>query len=100
MPFTTLGQLIDEIGDYDEYRPIWIEDRSPLTRETPCFILLGDAAEYGDWAAVPVPAQDRGMVRFLSSGQMMDVEGTLDALQPGFDEAILLQALEEFFRTS
>lgn len=99
MPFTTLGALMSQIGDYDEYRPIWIADATPLTEETPCFIVTGDASVYGEWEAIPPEAKDRGMVRFLSSGQMMDVDGALDFQNENYSRSDLLQALDAFFRT-
>lgn len=97
MKLTTLGDLIKEIGDYDETRPIFIDGAAPITARSACVIVFGDHPCVGDYAIIPDMAKERGMTRFLTSGQLMDVEGALSYVTNSYSENELIQAVSTFF---
>lgn len=85
MKFESLGTLMDEIDEYDEYRPIFIDLSTPISFSSRCFIVLVDDPSLTSYSAIPDAAREEGMTRFLSSGQLMDVHGTL-VFQNDFEE--------------
>lgn len=99
MKHTTLRQLLDQIGDYDAHHPIFIDSKAPITATSACFIVLGDHPCVKHIDAVPDQARERGMTRFLSTGQLMEVEKTLSYATSSYSESELIQALSSFFAT-
>lgn len=93
----SLRQLISEIDTYDEYRPIFFNPRQTIGPDTQCLVFLGDDPVLADFSVVPVSARLRRMARFLSSGQIMDVVGTLSALRENHSEQDIYAALAEFY---
>ena len=92
-----LRQLISEIDEYDEYRPVFFNPRQTIGAKTQCMVVLGDRPSLSDFSVVPASARLRGMVRFLSSGQIMDVEGTLSVLQDDYSEQQLYAAIAKYY---
>ena len=74
----TLAMLLKEVNDFDEYRPIFIDARTPLSADSPCLVVTYEDPAFGDWDYAPPEAQAQGMSRFLSSGQIQDLQGALE----------------------
>lgn len=97
MQLTTLGALIDELDDHDEYRPIFIDGAAPITARSTCLIVLGDHPCVQKFDTIPDLAKENGMIRFLTTGQLKDVEGSLSYATSSYSENELIQAISTFF---
>lgn len=93
MKFETLGKIVEQCQDYDEYRRIFIDVGTTLSKETRCYIMLGDDPSLGDYDAVPEAAKQAGMKPFLSSGQIADLQGAFDAEFGSYREEDFIYAL-------
>lgn len=94
----TLGEILQNIDDYDEFRPIFLNAQHPMTPASECLIAMGNDPAFGDFDYIPPEAQAKGMTRFLSSGQIMDVEGALMYQNEDYTQADLLAAVAAFYR--
>lgn len=74
----TLATLLTVVNNFDEYRPIFFDARTPLSPDSTCLVVTYEDPAFGDWDYVPPEAQAQGMSRFLSSGQIQDLEGALE----------------------
>ena len=97
MKHTTLGKLLDEIGTYDAHHPIFIDRKAPITAASACFIVLKDHPCVINPDAIPEQAREMDMTRFLSTGQLKEVERTLSYATSSYSESELIQALSSFF---
>ena len=97
MKFETLGKIVEHCQEYDEYRRIFIDAGSPFSKDSRCYIMLGDDPALGDYNAVPEPARQAGMKPFLSSGQIADLQGAFDAEFGSYREEDFIYALRQYY---
>ena len=89
----TLAQLIEVVFEYDEYRPIYIKAQDPIKADTACLVIMGDDPAFDDSTYIPEEAKARGMVPFMTSGQIDDIAGALYNEMPDYTPSQFLQVL-------
>lgn len=98
MKLTTLGDLITNIDDYDENRPIFVAPAKSISAQSKCLVVIGNSHPcVTDFDAVPEEARAHGMVRFLSSGQLQDVEGALYATNEDYGDDELISTVSAYY---
>lgn len=97
MKYLSLGDLLNTINRYDEYQAVFIEAGPPFTLASRCALPPPFMLDPNDFLAVPGPLKEQGMIRFLSTGQLMDLEGALQVIKEGYSEADLLAAIADAY---
>lgn len=98
MKHLSLGDLLSTINRYEEYQAVFIAAGPPFTLASRCALPPPFMLDPNDFLAVPGPLKEQGMIRFLSAGQLMDIEGALQVAKESHSEADLLAALAEAYR--
>ncbi len=96
MKCTTLGTLIDEIESYSEFEAIFIDNSDPITEQSTCVVVSSLFVDPNDFFAIPDALKTLNMVRFLSTGQIMDLDGSLSEVCECSSRSVLIAEISKF----